>query len=77
MQIQLCAVQQGSRLRPLFSVFTNDLPSTLNKACVSMYADDSVYIDIELQSVLERVASNGLKNISKTKSIISFDKSIA
>jgi hypothetical protein len=41
MQIQ-CGVPQGSQLGPLlFSVFTNDLPLTLNKASVSMYADDS------------------------------------
>ena len=56
----------------LFSIFTNDLPPrALNKACVSIYADDStIYasattayevaetLNKELQSVLEWVASN-------------------
>ena len=37
-----CGVPQGSSLDPLlFSIFSNDLPQALNKACVSMYADDS------------------------------------
>jgi hypothetical protein len=37
-----CGLPQGSALGTLlFSIFTNDLPLTLNKACVSMYADDS------------------------------------
>jgi hypothetical protein len=69
-----CGVMQGSSLGPLhFSIFTNDLPLALNKACVSMYADDStIYTSVttanevtenlnkELQSVLEWVASNKL-----------------
>ena len=36
-----CGVPQGSSLGPLFSIFTNDLPLALNKACASRYADDS------------------------------------
>ena len=37
-----CGVLQDSRLGPLlFSVLTNDLPQSLKKACVSMYADNS------------------------------------
>jgi hypothetical protein len=37
-----CGVPQGNSLGPrLFSNFTNDLPLALNKAYVSMYADDS------------------------------------
>ena len=81
----MCGVPQGSSLGSLLiSIFTNDLPLALNKACVSMYADDSTIYpsattDIEvtetlnkqLQSVLEWVANNKLVlNISKTKSIV-------
>ena len=73
----------GQLSRPS-TIFTNDLPLALNKACVSMYADDStIYVSVttanevteslnkELQSVLEWVASSKLiLNISKTKSIV-------
>ena len=68
-----CGVRQGNSLGPLLcSMFTNELLLTLNKACVSMYADYSpVYAAAttanevteslkELQSVLEWVASNKL-----------------
>ena len=79
-----CCVPQGSSPGPLlFSIFTNDLPLALNKACVSMYTDDSTKyasattanevtetLNKELQSVLEWLASNKLVlNISATKSI--------
>jgi hypothetical protein len=61
-----CGVPQGSSLgHLLFSIFTNDLPLALNKASVSMYADDSIVyasattanevnetLNKELQSVL-------------------------
>ena len=74
----------GQLSRPSLSIFTNDLLLALNKACVSMYADNStIYpsattandvtetLNKELQSVLEWVASNKLVlNISKTKSIV-------
>ena len=37
-----CGVLQGSSLGPLlFSILTNDLALALNKACVTMYADNS------------------------------------
>ena len=68
-----CGVPQGSSLGPLiFSIFTNDLSLALNKAFVSMYADDSTIYGLtttanevtetlnkEVQSVLEWVASLG------------------
>ena len=80
-----CDILQASSLGPvLFSSVTNDLPLALNKACVSMYADDSTMyasattanevtetLNKELQSVLEWGANNKLVlNISKTKSIV-------
>ena len=76
-----CGVLQGSSLGPvLFSIVPTDLPLAINKACVSMYADDSTTytsattanevtetINKGLQSVLEWVVSNKLVlNISKT-----------
>ena len=78
-----CTAGQLSRSL-LSSIFTNDLPLALNKACLSMYADDStIYasattanvvtetLNKELQSVLEWMASNELVlNVSKTKSIV-------
>jgi hypothetical protein len=83
-----CGVPQVSSLGPLLIsssfFFTNDLLLALNKACVSMYADEStIYassitannisetLNKELQSILEWVASNKLVlNIYKTKSIV-------
>ena len=71
-------IPQGSCLGPLlFSIFTNDMPQTLSKARVSMYADGSTLytsattatLNKELQLVSEWVARNKLAlNISKTKS---------
>ena len=76
-------IPQDSCLGPLlFSIFTNDMPLTLSKARVSMYADDSTLytsattatemtatLNKELQLVSEWVARNKLViNISKTKS---------
>lgn len=59
--------------RYCFSIFTNDLPLDLNKACVSMYADDSTLytsaatsseitatLNRELQLVSEWLVSNKL-----------------
>lgn len=77
--------QMGSCLGPLFySIFTNDMPLTLSKARVSMYADDSTLymsattatemtatLNKELQLVSEWVARNKLTlSISKSKSIV-------
>lgn len=77
-----CGVPQGSCLGPLlYSIFTIDLPSVMNKARVVMYADDStVYsaasecyelsdvLSSELRMVSEWVDMNKLVlNISKTK----------
>ena len=67
-------IPQGSCLGPLlFSIFTNDMPLTLSKARVSMYADDStIYTSAttttemtatlkkEMQLVSEWVARNKL-----------------
>uniref|UniRef100_A0A4W5P3U4 Reverse transcriptase domain-containing protein n=1 Tax=Hucho hucho TaxID=62062 RepID=A0A4W5P3U4_9TELE len=80
-----CGVPQGSCLGPLlYSIFTNDLPSVMNKARVVMYADDStIYsaasecneltnvLSSELRMVSEWVDMNKLVlNISKTKCIV-------
>ena len=71
--------------RPLtFSIFTNDMPLTLSKASVSIYADDSTLymsattvtemtatLNKELQLVSGWVARNKLVlNISKTKRVV-------
>ena len=67
-----CGIPQGSSLGPLLiSIFTNDLPLALTKACVSMYADDTkIYmyaptvneitatLNKELQAVIEWVTNN-------------------
>ena len=78
-------IPQGSCLGPLlFNFFTNNMPLTMSKARVSMYADDStiytsattatemtVTLNKELQLVSDCVKRNKLVlNISKTKSIV-------
>ena len=80
-----CGVPQGSCLGPLlFTIFTNDLPSVLDKANTVMYADDStiyasaltnneleIIINKELNGVAEWVKANKLVlNISKTNCMI-------
>ena len=80
-----CGDPQGSCLGPLlYSSFTNDLPSVLNKSRVVMYADDSTIfiaasesneqtdvLSSELQMVSESVDMNKLVlNISKMKCIV-------
>lgn len=78
-------VPQGSCLGPiLYTIFTNDLPSVLSKAGISMFADDTtVYLAAksvsEIKTDLEReieyltdwVDNNKLiLNVSKTMSIV-------
>lgn len=80
-----CGVPQGSCLGPLlFSIFTNDLPSVINKASLTLYADDSTLyyaassikelnqvLSKELDLVYEWVTCNRLVlNVSKTKGMV-------
>ena len=80
-----CGVPQGSCLGPLlYTIFTNDLPLVLERASISMYADDStIYVaalsplelsrtlNPELQSVVEWIQKNKLVlNVSKTTSMV-------
>lgn len=77
-----CGIPQRSCLGPLlFSIFTNDLPLALNRATMTMYADESTvhaavdsYSELnsllqkELDSVSEWIESNRLAlNITKIK----------
>ena len=78
-------VPQGSCLGPLlYSIFTNDFPLVLNKAHISMYADDStIYLaaatvddlNANLASEMTKVVdwinnSKLILNVSKTNCII-------
>ena len=80
-----CGVPQGSCLGPLlFSIFTNDMPYSINNANLTMYADDStLYYAAPTCTELNHVLSNELSiiynwiktnklvlNISKTICII-------
>jgi hypothetical protein len=58
-------VPQGSSLGPLlFSIFTTVLPQALNKACVSIYADDST---IYASATTANEVTRGLFTVPKSR----------
>ena len=60
-------VTQGSILGPiLFVVYINDLPQSLPKSSIGMYADDTVmYYSDSSADIIKQVLQNDLNNVQK------------